>query len=158
MKSSQPIRALTMVSVIMLGATACTPFTKIQGDDKAEAKMNGSWSVMYVGKNKLEGVEPLPTIVFDTANNSISGFDGCNNFKGTYTFDNGYLKASVAGTRMACRSDAARNASGQVANLFENGAEVVEVSIARGYGLVMRNGSAELSLGPTDVLTKNLEK
>jgi heat shock protein HslJ len=101
-------------------------------------------------RGTAEGVTPKPTIVFNTGNNTVSGFDGCNNFKGSYTFVDGKLKAKVSGTRMACPNEAARGVSGQMANLFANGAEVVETSFMAGHVLLLKNSSAELRLGPSD--------
>lgn len=99
---------------------------------------------------KLEGVSPRPTIVFNTSDGSVSGFDGCNNFKGTYTLQGGRLKAKVAGTRKACPSDVARGVSEQINNLFSNGAEVVETSFMGAHVLMLKNNAAELRIAPSD--------
>lgn len=150
MKMTHSVKIVLLACSIVLGAAACTPFTKVKGDDKTAVKMDGSWTVLWSGGAQLEGVTPKPTIVFNTGNNTVSGFDGCNNFKGSYTFVDGKLKAKVSGTRMACPNEAARGVSGQMANLFANGAEVVETSFMAGHVLLLKNSSAELRLGPSD--------
>jgi heat shock protein HslJ len=133
-------------------SVCCTPFTKIEGDDKTDVKINGSWTVLWSGGAKLEGVTPRPTIVFNTTDSTVSGFDGCNNYKGTYSFVGKQLKAKVAGTRMACPNQAARAVSEQMASLFTNGAEVVDTSFMGAHVLMLKNSSAELRLGPSDTL------
>ncbi|HRW81514.1 MAG TPA: META domain-containing protein, partial [Desulfomonilia bacterium] len=144
------VKLVVLACSIMIVATACTPFTRIQGDDKTSAKIKGSWTVIWSGGAKLEGVTPRPTIVFNSNDNTVSGFDGCNNYTGTYSFVGGHLKATVSGTRMACPNETARAVSEQMANLFTNGAEVVETSFMGAHVLLMKNSSAELRLGPSD--------
>lgn len=150
MKRACSVKTVLLACFVMIAAAACTPFTKVQGDDKTAAMINGSWTVLWSGGAKLEGVTPKPTIVFNTSGKSVSGFDGCNNFKGTYSFVGAQLKANVAGTRMACPNETARAVSAQMANLFTNGAEVVETSFMGAHVLLLKNSSAELRLGPSD--------
>lgn len=57
----------------------------------------------------------------DTAKGTVTGFDGCNRRNGTFTFDVGRLKAKTATTRMACASNAARQASTAIGDLLGNG-------------------------------------
>lgn len=139
-------------------AAACSsvlPFTKIDGSDPAKlSMMNGSWTVMQLGDTKTEGMNPPATVVFDTANRAVSGFDGCNDFKGSYTFDQGRLKANVAGTRRACTSDLARNVSARMADLFAQGAEVVDTSMMGAHVLMLRNAGGDLRMGSTSALQK----
>lgn len=149
-KTASSMKIVILACSIAIGATACTPFTKIKGDDKTAARIDGSWTVLWSGGAKLEGVTPKPTMVFNTGSNSVSGFDGCNNYKGGYSFDGGKLKAKVAGTRMACPNETARAVSEQMANLLTNGAEVVDTSFMGAHVLLLKNSSAELRLGPSD--------
>lgn len=150
MKFASSVRVAILTCSVVMGITACTPFTKVQGDDKSIAKIDGAWTVLWSGGAKLEGVTPKPTIIFNTSDNSVSGFDGCNNYKGTYSFVDGQLKAKVAGTRMACPNDAAKAVSAQMSDLFTNGAEVVETSFMRAHVLMLKNNTAELRVGPSD--------
>jgi hypothetical protein len=137
------MKNLFLAGFLMTSMVACSPFTKIQGDDKKEIKLNGSWTAIYSGAEKLEGVAPKPTIIFNTGNNSISGFDGCNNFQENYAFADGKLRAEVTSARMAWSSDVARGVSEQMANLFSNGAEVIEVSIYGQHVIMLKNSSAD---------------
>ena len=127
---------------------ACTPFTRVTGDSKTLAKIDGNWTVRYLGGKELDAALK-PEINFDTAKGTVSGFDGCNRFNGTFAFEGGLLKARTAGTRMACPSEAARQASAAIADLFANGAEVVETSMYSANVLMMKNASSELRLIPT---------
>jgi heat shock protein HslJ len=146
------MKVLILACSIMIIMAACSPFTKIQGDDKTAAMIDGSWTVMWSGGAQLEGVDPTPNIIFNTSDNTVSGFDGCKNYKGTYSFVGGQLKAKVSGTRMACPSETAKAVSKQMANLFTNGAEVVETSLYGAHLLRLKNSSAELRLGRSDQL------
>jgi heat shock protein HslJ len=146
------VKVFILACSVVMSMAACTPFTKVQGDDKTVAKINGSWTVIHSGGEKLEGVDPKPTIIFNTSNNTISGFDGCNNYKGSYSFTDGKLRAKVASTRMACTSDVARAVSEQMADLFSNGADVVEVSIYGQHVIMLKNNSSDLRLGQSDLL------
>ena len=144
----------SMAACTLIALTACSPFSKVQDDKVAAEKIDGSWSVLWSGGAKLEGLTPKPTIVINTSDKSISGFDGCNNYKGTYSFIDGKFKANVAGTRMACTSDLAKGVSTQMADLFTNGAEIAKITIMKGNIIVMKNSSAELRLAPTEDLNK----
>ncbi len=59
---------------------------------------------------------------------------------------------SVKVVILACTNDAARGVSQQMANLFSNGADVVETSLYGAHVLMLKNSSAELRLGPSDQL------
>ena len=148
--------AVLLATTVLLGAcSGLTPFTRIDGSNAALLpKMNGSWTVINTGGTKVEGVDPPPTIVFDTATRSVSGFDGCNDFRGSYAFDQGRLKASVAGTRRACTSEMARTVSARMADLFSQGAEVVETHFMSANVLMLRNAGGDVRMGPTQVLQK----
>jgi heat shock protein HslJ len=150
MRIGYSVKLVILAFCVAIGVAACTPFTKIQGDDKTAGKIDGSWTVLWSGGAELKGVDPKPTITFNTSDKSVSGFDGCNNFKGNYSFVDGQLKAKVAGTRKACPNETARAVSNQMANLFTNGAEVVESSFMGAHVLLLKNSSAELRLGPSD--------
>lgn len=145
-----PIRRLVVFSLVGSATllAACTPFTKVTGDGKTLARIDGSWTVRYVGGKEIDPALK-PEIAFDTAKGTVSGFDGCNRFNGTFTFEGGLLKARTAGTRMACPSEPARQASAAIADLFANGAEVVETSMYAANVLTMKNASSELRLIPT---------
>lgn len=138
----------------LLGACA-TPFTKIDGSDAAAmSKMNGSWTVINTGGTKVEGLNPPATVVFNTGDRSVSGFDGCNDFKGTYSFDHGLLKANVTSTRRACTSDMARTVSARINDLFTNGAEVVETTFMQADVLMLKNANGDVRMGPTAAVNK----
>jgi len=132
-----------------------TPFTKIDGSDPLVlAKMEGSWTVINTGGNKVEGMTPPAVIVFDTRASSVSGFDGCNNFRGSYVFEQGRLKARVQSTRRACTSDQARMVSTRINDLFAQGAEVVDTAFMNANVLMLKNADGDVRMGPTDVLKK----
>lgn len=145
-----PIRRLLALSLVGSATllAACTPFTKIGGDGQTLAKIDGRWTVRYVGGKELDPAVK-PEIAFDAAKGTVSGFDGCNRFNGTFAFEGGLLKAKTAGTRMACTSEPARQASAAIGDLFTQGAEFVEVSMYGAQVLMMRNASSEIRLIPS---------
>lgn len=151
MKISQCGRILAVYGAVTIGVAACTPFTPIKGDDGTEAKLNGSWTVGWVGGAELDkSVSPKPTIVLDTGNKTVSGMDGCNNYKGTYSFAGDTLKAQVAGDQKACPNEAAKAASAQIALLFSEGARVVETKLMGARVLQLKSASAEVRASPSD--------
>lgn len=148
--------ATLLAAAALLGAcSSMTPFTKLDGSDPAAlSKMNGSWTVMNTGGTKVEGMNPPATIVFDTSSRSVSGFDGCNDFKGSYSFDRGLMKANVAGTRRACTSDMARTISARINDLFAQGAEVVDTTFMGASVLMLKNANGDVRMGSTSELQK----
>lgn len=148
--------ATVLATAILLGAcSSMTPFTKIDGSDPAVvSKMNGSWTVMNTGGTKVEGLNPPATVVFDTGSRTVSGFDGCNDFRGTYSFERGQLKAMVRSTRRACTSDMARTISARINDLLSQGAEVVDTSLMGAHVLMLRNAGGDVRMGPTGALQK----
>lgn len=140
---------------LLAACSAMTPFTKIDGSTpSALSRMEGSWTVINTGGTKLEGMQPPAVIVFDTSAGTVTGFDGCNEFKGPYTFERGLLKARVASTRRACSSDQARAVSQRIADLFRNGAEVVDTSFMGAHVLMLKNAAGDVRMGPTAVVEK----
>lgn len=132
-----------------------TPFTKIDGSDPSVlAKMDGSWTVINTGGNKVEGMTPPAVMVFDTRGASVSGFDGCNDFRGSYTFEQGRLTARVQSTRRACTSELARTVSTRINDLLAQGAEVVDTAFMGANVLMLKNANGDVRMGPTDVLKK----
>ena len=85
---------------------------------------------------------------------ACSGIDGCNDFKGSYSFDQGLLKAKVSSTRRACTSDMARTISARLGDLFTKGAEVVDTSFMGAHVLMLRNAGGDVRMGSTEVLRK----
>jgi heat shock protein HslJ len=152
--------ALALATAGLLGACSSSgsgsflnPFTKIDGTDPSVlAKMSGSWTVINTGGTQIENMDPPAVVVFNTADSSVSGFDGCNNFNGTYSFTEGRLKANVASTRRACTTDMARTVSTRLNALFGEGAEVVETSFMAANVLMLRNDNGDVRMGPTDKL------
>jgi heat shock protein HslJ len=134
------------VILASLLVSACTPFTRFEGDSKTLAKLDGNWTVKYVAGKQIHEVSPK--INFDTAKGTLTGHDGCNHINGKFTFDSGLLKSNVATTRMACPNDVARAASAEIHNLLTNGAEVVEIAIGKGHVLMLKNEAAEIRLIP----------
>lgn len=154
-KVAASVAVLAMAGVL----GACTPFTKIDGSDpSALSKLDGSWTVINTGGTEVKGMDPEAVIVFDTAGSTVSGFDGCNNFKGTFTFEGGRLKAKVAGTRKACTSDMARTISGRISDLFAQGAEAVDTSFMGANVLMLKNDNGDIRMAPTAVLEKEKSK
>ncbi len=147
--------AVIAVAGLVGACSSMTPFTRIDGTDpNLVAKMNGSWTVINTSGTKVEDLNPPATIVFNTADRSVSGFDGCNDFKGTYTFERGLLKANVAGTRRACTSQMATTVSNRINDLFRQGAEVVDTTFMSANVLMLKNASGDVRMGPTSVLQK----
>lgn len=140
------ITALCLTGAAML-LSACSPFTKITGSPDTVARLDGEWAVMYVAGKKLEGVRP--ELKFDSAQRTVTGFDGCNRINGSFTFEGDRLQAKTASTRMACPSEAARQASAEIAELLTHGAEVVEVAMGEGRVLMLKNAKAEIRMGPS---------
>lgn len=159
MNTAKTARSLAVLAVAALLA-ACsgkgmTPFTKIDGSDPGVlGKMDGSWTVMNTGDTKAEGMTPPAVVVFDTRAKAVSGFDGCNDFKGSYSFDQGLLKAKVSSTRRACTSDMARTISARLGDLLTKGAEVVDTSFMGAHVLMLRNAGGDVRMGSTEVLRK----
>lgn len=149
------VAALAMAGVL----GACTPFTRIDGSDpSALSRLDGSWTVINSGGTEVKGLDPAAVIVFDTAGSTVSGFDGCNNFNGTYTFEGGLLKAKVAGTRKACTGEMARTISGRISDLFAQGAEVVDTNFMSANILMLKNDNGDIRMAPTAVLEKEKSK
>lgn len=148
--------ATLLATAALLGAcSSMNPFIKLDGSDPAAlSKMNGSWTVINTGGTKVEGMNPPATIVFDTGSRSVSGFDGCNDFKGSYSFDRGLMKANVAGTRRACTSDMSRTISARINDLFSQGAEVVDTSLMGASVLMLKNANGDVRMGSTGALQK----
>ena len=144
----------TLTIGLLLALAACTPFTEIKGDPDTLSKLNGDWLVKYVAGKPLATMAKEPQLIFDTAHGTLSGFDGCNPIKGPFTFEGGRLKARIASGRLACSSDAAKQASTAIQDLFTNGAQVVETSLFKGHILMLRNGTSEIRLSPTAAYVK----
>lgn len=147
--------ALLAMAGLVGACSSLTPFTRIDGTNAAVLpKMEGSWTVINTGGTKVEGLNPPATIVFNTADRSVSGFDGCNDFKGTFAFDAGLLKANVASTRRACTSEMANTVSKRINDLFRQGAEVVETTFMAANILMLKNAGGDVRMGPTSALQK----
>ena len=147
MNANRLISAVSVLGAVMVLLSACTPFTKVGGDNKTLGKLGGSWVVRHVAGKDLAGVRP--ELTFDTSKGTITGFDGCNRINGTFAFEGDRLKAKTASTRMACPNDPAHEASAAIHDLLNNGAEVVEVAMGQGRVLLMRNASAEIKMWPS---------
>ena len=141
-------RKIAAAAAALIGLSACNPFTKMTGDQAATRKLEGTWQVLLVDGKKLEG-ERKPELVFDTRNNTVSGFDGCNRINGSFSFDKGLLKAKTVSTRMACTSDEARQASAAIAELFAHGGEAVEMTMFGAHVVMIKNAKAEIRMGKT---------
>jgi heat shock protein HslJ len=134
---------------------AATPFTKIDGTDSAAlSKLDGSWVVINTGGTDVQSMNPPATMTFDTAARTVSGFDGCNDFNGSYTFEDGRLRANVAGTRRACTSDAARTVSARINNLFTEGAEAVDTNFMGAEVLMLANDNGDVRMAPPEMLNQ----
>ena len=135
---------------LILTLAACASVAQIQGESSSVAKLDGSWRVYWGAGSELQGLSPLPSMVFNTADGSISGYDGCNTFRGRYTFQGGRLTAEVASTRKACLGETAHRISEQIHLLFSRGAEVAESTYMGARVVVMINGAAEIRMVPKD--------
>lgn len=141
-----------LTAACLAGATlllsACSPFTRIQGDSKTVGKLDGSWAVRYVAGKEIP--KPYPALTFDSAAGTLSGSDGCNRISGRFSFEEGRLKARTASTRMACLNETAASTSAAIHTLLDQGAEVVEVAMGAGRMLQIRNAEAEIRLVPAE--------
>lgn len=143
---------------ILLLAGACSnvlPFTKIDGTDPAAlAKLDRRWVVLNTGGTDVQAMDPPATMVFDTAAGTVSGFDGCNEFDGTFTFEQGRLEADVSSTDQACTSDTASDVSSTINDLFTQGAEVVDTEFMAAEVLMLTNDSGDVRMAPPEMLSE----
>ncbi|MBM0493201.1 META domain-containing protein [Aeromonas jandaei] len=136
--------------------SACVPFKRLESDSDIHNKLSGSWVVMHNGHNKIEGLNPAAFITFTNDDNKMSGYDGCNNFNGSYSMEQGVLKANVRSTRKACQGEVARDVSQAMQLLLKDGAEVVSIEFMGAKALSLRNKSdnVELRFGNAEQLNK----
>lgn len=145
MKTLYRLAALPLAATLL---SACSPFTRIEGDSRTLAKLDGSWAVRYVAGKEIP--RPHPVLRFDSAAGTLSGSDGCNRISGRFSFEDGRLKARAASTRMACLNDTAASTSAAIHTLLGQGAEVVEVAVGAGRALLIKNAEAEIRLVPAE--------
>lgn len=145
MKTPYRLAALPLAAALL---SACSPFTRIDGNAGTAGRLNGSWAVRYVGGKEIP--RPHPVLRFDSAAGTLSGSDGCNRISGRFSFEDGRLKARAASTRMACLNDSAASTSAAIHTLLGQGAEVVEVAVGAGRALLIRNAEAEIRLVPAE--------
>ncbi|WP_299121616.1 META domain-containing protein [uncultured Winogradskyella sp.] len=78
--------------------------TNIVDMNKEQITLSGDYTISQIGENKA--VSPKLKLSFDEKSNKITGFAGCNNFFGTYSFENGELKFSdIARSKKLCCSE-----------------------------------------------------
>lgn len=144
------ISAPAIALILLVG---CAPFSSIKRNEPPKSSIDGHWAVLNNGQSKIENLPRPPVVVFDTRNHSVYGFDGCNEFRGNYVLEGGQIKARLATTRMACFGETPQAVSTTLHRLFDQGAEIVEVSPKT---LLIRNKTmgAELRLGSTEPLTQ----
>jgi heat shock protein HslJ len=145
MKPPYHLAALPLAAALL---SACSPFTRIEGDSRTLAKLDGSWAVRSVAGKEIP--PPHPVLRFDSAAGTLSGSDGCNRISGRFSFEDGRLKARAASTRMACLNETAASTSAAIHTLLGQGAEVVEVAVGAGRALLIRNAEAEIRLVPAE--------
>lgn len=68
--------------------------------------IDGNWTILEVGGEKVVDVEKTPEITFDTKENRVNGNAGCNNFFGSFTYVDGKLtfEDNMGATRMMCKN------------------------------------------------------
>ena len=136
-------------SVALVGLPACSSVAGVTGAQASARTLDGGWQVQAVDGKPLDGARK-PELTFDTGKNTVTGFDGCNRISGGYSLEGGRLTAPrLVSTRMACLGDEPRRASAAIAELFANGAEVVETTVAGERVLTIRNAKAEIRLRKT---------
>lgn len=145
MKARHRLVALPLAAALL---SACSPFTRIEGDAHTAGKLDGSWAVRYVAGKEIP--KPHPELRFDSAAGTLSGSDGCNRISGPFSFEDGRLKARAASTRMACLNETAASTSAAIHTLLGQGAEVVEVAVGAGRVLLIKNAEAEIRLVPAE--------
>lgn len=135
--------------------TACMTVSTVQGEGVVETKIQGNWTVIHDGTARVE-LNPPAIVLFEAGSNRVSGFDGCNTFRGDYVFDGGLIKARLVSTRMACKDGVASAVSATLHKLFTQGAEVAEREMMGVMVLTLRNKSAgaELRMSSTEQLQK----
>ncbi|NGX14780.1 META domain-containing protein [Wenzhouxiangella sp. XN24] len=143
----------SMATAVLLGGalllSGCNPFTRI--DEGAAMKgLDGTWTVAFIAGEEIKDKSVVPTITIDSGNSTLSGHNGCNTFRGRYSFEDGKLKARLAETRMACPNDVATAASNEIRTVLDEGAEVVKVEMGVGRVLMFKSESAELRLFPPE--------
>lgn len=146
--------SVVVAAVSLLGAcSGLTPFTKIDGSNADNlARMDGSWTVINMGGVKVENLTPPAVLVFDTKAHKLSGFDGCNDIQGNFSFERGLLKAQVSSTRRACTSEQARTVSARIQDLLSHGAEVVDTTFMQASVLMLKNANGDVRMGRTEQL------
>lgn len=151
--NARPRLAVAVAFAGTLLVAGCSPFTRVEDGD-AMKDLNGTWTVAYIAGEEIKDKTVAPTITFDSATSTVSGNNGCNEFRGSYRFEGGKLKANVRETRMACPNDVAEAASKEIRTVLEEGAEVVKVSLGVGRVLLMKSDSGELRLFPPEAAAK----
>jgi heat shock protein HslJ len=100
----RPSIALLIGAALTLAVAACSS-SGGASPTPAAALPGTSWTVTTIGGTGT--VPQQPTIAF-TADGTVSGTTGCNQYNGTYTVDGDKLTFSpLVSTRMACAEDAA---------------------------------------------------
>ncbi len=135
-----------VIITMMCLLSACTPFKRLDNESDIHSKLSGSWIVMHDGHNKVEGLNPAAFITFNDKDNSLSGFDGCNRFSGSYNMDRGLLKATVRSARKVCSDATAKDVSHAMQLLLKGGAEVVSIDFMGAKALSLRNKSDNVEL------------
>ena len=83
-----------------------TPEVVDQPATPSSASLTGTWSLKNIAGVEASSKfgESIPSLVFDFANNRLSGNSGCNNFTASFTLvDGGKLATgAIMGTKMAC--------------------------------------------------------
>lgn len=143
MKLRRPLAVLPLAAALL---TACSPLNHLAGDGMPAKRLDGRWAVRYVAGQEIPA--PYPELDFDAAAGTLGGSDGCNRLRGRFSLEDGRLQAHTASTRTACLNDAAARTSAAIHTLLGQGAEVVEVTMGTGRGLLIRNGGAEIRLVP----------
>jgi heat shock protein HslJ len=103
--------SLIIILFCLLGV-ACSSMKK-QTETKGQpvATLTGTWvlDVVPYTKGTLDTLYPetKPSLSFDLAQKSFSGYSGCNNINGPLVADNNTIsfKGDIAMTRMACPGD-----------------------------------------------------
>lgn len=137
-------------AALMLGA--CTFFTVIGDDAGNLQKLDGRWVVLRIDDADTEELDPPASITFQTQSGTVSGFDGCNDFRGSFDVSDDLLTATVAGTRKACLNDLSRGVSSLLAELFAEGAKVGLSRFMGSRVLVLANDSSQIILAPEEEL------
>lgn len=107
MKMKTTITKTLCAILIATAITSCATKAKKQNNKEAQTEqtadptaINGEWLISTVNGKKIQKIQKLPIIIFDTQTNKVYGTAGCNTFRGTYETNGAILTFGPLATTM----------------------------------------------------------